>query len=79
MIQQIGNKTSEVNPDIVPGMELVVARGSLAEGNSKFITRIKLDKVDAGCSIANIPEGVTDIQVGDIVYYEPAPAEKAKK
>lgn len=79
VIQQIGNKTSEVNPEIVPGMELVVARGSLADGSSKFIARIKLEKVDAGCSIANIPEGVTDIQVGDIVYFEPAPAEKAKK
>lgn len=79
VIQQIGNKASEVNPDIVPGMELVVARGNLADGNCKFIARIKLEKVDAGCSIANIPEGVTDIQVGDIVYFEPASTEKAKK
>ena len=76
--QQIGNKTAEINPDIVPGLELVVARGSLKDGDSEFVARIKLEKVDAGCSIANIPEGA-DIEVGDIVYYEPAQPAKAKK
>ena len=45
---------------------------------SEFVARIKLEKVDAGCSIANIPEGA-DIEVGDIVYYEPAQPAKAKK
>ena len=78
MTQQIGNKTAEINPDIVPGLELVVARGSLKDGDSEFVARIKLEKVDAGCSIANIPEGA-DIEVGDIVYYEPAQPAKAKK
>jgi len=71
--QPIGDKFIEVDPQIKPKEELVVARGELSSGNAEFIARIELDKVGAECSTADLPAAAAQkIQVGDIVYIENA-------
>ncbi len=67
--QALGEKSITVNPMIVSGMEMVVARGKLNEG-AEFVARVKLDEVGDECTTANIPAGSNRIKVGDIVYFD---------
>ena len=69
--QPMGNRFLEVDPKIVSGLALVIARGDLAAGNAEFVARITLDKVGPNCSTADMPNGTAKkIQVGDIAYIE---------
>jgi hypothetical protein len=92
VIQQVGNRTSEVNPEIANGMEMYVAR-YMDTSDVQYVARIRLTNVDADCSIAETFELAPDqkIKVGDAVFFyikgQPkadqapaaAPAEKASE
>lgn len=69
--QSLGSKSITVNPKLERGMEMVVARGKLG-GSAAFVARIKLDEIGEDVSTANIPAGVRNIKVGDIVYFDKA-------
>lgn len=63
--QQIGNRVSEVNPNIEAGLPMLVTRRN---GNQEeFIARIQISQVGEISSIANIPPESKPIRVGDIV------------
>ena len=75
--QQLGpSRTVEIDPVVVPGMELKIYRGLLENGNVEFVSTVKIDKVNDDCSIANLPMNV-DIQVGDSICFEPTDANAA--
>ena len=78
--QTIGNRTLEINPDLQPGLAMIVTRKGLRE--SEFISRILLSQVGETNSIANIPVDSKTIHVGDIVTVavdEKAPVKAAAK
>ena len=78
--QQIGNRALEVNPNIEPGLAMLVTRRNGAQ--DEFIARVQISQVGEVSSIANIPLDAKPIQVGDIVTIvveKPAPAAPAKK
>ncbi|MGE4564286.1 MAG: hypothetical protein AB7F32_05400 [Victivallaceae bacterium] len=74
--QPLGNKTIDVNPELAPGMTLVVAR-NMDSATVQYIGKIKLTTVDGDCSIAETAETAPDqtIQVGDTVFFEVAKPE----
>lgn len=75
--QQLGpSRSVEIDPVIVPGMELKVYRGLLDSGNAQYVGTVKIDKVNDDCSIANLPLNL-DIQVGDSICFEPTDANVA--
>lgn len=77
--QQLGPARSvEIDPVIVPGMELKVYRGLLEGGKVQSVATVKLNKVNDDCSIANLPPGA-DIQVGDSICFELTDANAALK
>lgn len=63
--QNIGNRTLEINPNIEPGMAMLVTRKS--GRSNEFIARILIAQVGETTSIANIPADAKDIKVGDVV------------
>ncbi len=76
--QPLGNKTIDVNPELAPGLTLVVAR-NMDSATVQYIGKIKLTTVDGDCSIAETAETAPEqkIQVGDTVFFEVAnPAAK---
>lgn len=78
--QQIGNRALEVNPNIEPGLAMLVTRRNGAQ--DEFVARVQVSQVGEVSSIANIPPDAKPIQVGDIVTIvveKPAPAAPAKK
>ena len=77
--QQLGPARSvEIDPVIVPGMELKVYRGLLEGGKVQYVSTVKLNKVNDDCSIANLPVNA-DIQVGDSICFELTDANAALK
>ena len=78
--QQIGNRALEVNPNIEPGLAMLVTRRNGAQ--DEFVARVQVSQVGEVSSIANIPPDSKPIQVGDIVTIvveKPAAAAPAKK
>lgn len=78
--QQIGNRALEVNPNIEPGLAMLVTRRNGAQ--DEFVARVQISQVGEVSSIANIPPDSKPIQVGDIVTIvveKPAAAAPAKK
>ena len=77
--RQLGPARSvEIDPVIVPGMELKVYRGLLEGGKVQYVSTVKLNKVNDDCSIANLPVNA-DIQVGDSICFELTDANAALK
>ena len=77
--QQLGPARSiEIDPVIVPGMELKIYRGLLEGDKVQFVGTVKLNKVNDDCSIANLPPKM-DIQVGDSICFELTDANAALK
>jgi len=74
--QHIGNRTLEINPQMEPGLDMLITRRS---GSKKqFIARVKISQVGETASIANIPPEAKDIRVGDEVTIAPAPETAAE-
>ena len=63
--QNIGNRVLEVNPNVEPGMALVITRQEASK--SDFITKVTIAKVGETTSIADIPSDAKPIKVGDVV------------
>ena len=63
--QTIGNRVLEVNPNVEPGMALIVTRKGPEK--SDFITKVTIAKVGETTSIADIPSDAKPIKVGDAV------------
>ncbi|MBR2372751.1 MAG: hypothetical protein IKA87_00810 [Lentisphaeria bacterium] len=83
--QNIGNRTIEINPNVEPGMPLLITRKS--GSSSDFISRVLIAQVGETSSIANIPTDAKNIKVGDTVtiaidekpVQDAAPAAKTAK
>ena len=71
VIQKAGNRSVEVDPQIVKGLELVIVEGSLTDKTAKRIASVKVDEVGANCVTANIPPENPEIKVGYKVYWIP--------
>jgi len=63
--QTIGNRVLEVNPNVEPGMALIITRKGPEK--SDFITKVTIAKVGETTSIADIPSDSKPIKVGDVV------------
>ena len=63
--QNIGNRVLEVNPNVEPGMALIITRKEASK--SDFITKVTIAKVGETTSIADIPSDAKPIKVGDVV------------
>ena len=63
--QAIGNRVLEVNPNVEPGMALIITRKEASK--SDFITKVTIAKVGETTSIADIPSDAKPIRVGDVV------------
>ena len=72
VLQAIGNKKVECDPQIVKGLELVIVDGNLADSAAKFVSRVIVDEVGEKCATANIPAGSKEIKVGQLVIWNPA-------
>lgn len=80
--QNIGNRTLEINPNIEPGMAMLITRKSGTD--TEFIARVLIAQVGETTSIANIPADAKGIKIGDTVTIaieekvpQPTPAAKA--
>ena len=63
--QAIGNRVLEVNPNVEPGMALIITRKEASK--SDFISKVTIAKVGETTSIADIPSDAKPIKVGDVV------------
>ena len=72
VIQQVGNRQVEIDPQIVKGLELVVVDGALTADKANFVSRVVVDEVGEKCATANIPAGSKDIKAGQMIYWIPA-------
>ena len=71
VIQAVGNRSVEIDPQIVKGLELVVVDGKLTD-DAKFISRVTVDEVGDNCATANIPAGSKEVKAGQMIYWIPA-------
>lgn len=72
VIQQVGNRQVEIDPQIVKGLELVVVDGALTADKANFVSRVVVDEVGEKCATANIPAGSKEIKAGQMIYWIPA-------
>jgi hypothetical protein len=70
--QMVGNRSVEIDPQIVKGLELVVVDGNLTADNANFVARVVVDEVGDKCATANIPAGSKEIKAGQMIYWIPA-------
>jgi len=67
---QFGNRVNNVDPQIVNGAILTVAR-NMPSGEAEYINKVKIVRLDADCSIAEPidKKGGKEIEAGDMVYF----------
>ena len=68
--EQFGNRVNNVDPQIVNGAILTVAR-NMPSGEAEYINKVKIVRLDADCSIAEPidKKGGREIEAGDMVYF----------